>query len=371
MKLQRLYLLSRRRNKVPIKPNNHSLLEMKQPSLLMVVALFEAFILIVIWISWMTKSDTVTADRHSVVLTSPPLPPTPTLTSPKTSEEQSKALQRPFFPTKFLDREEVCLDILTRKPSSLLPSNPPNKELPPDLKHLFLLDGRIALSSYYVNDNSKRYPHDEQTIEKWIKLAKEENFSASTYGTELDSWLFQALKDYPIQGKSVIILGSQRPWFEAVALAFGASKVTTLEYNKIDYTHPKITTITNQEYFQNGNLRDREQFDVAFSMSSYEHDGLGRYGDPIDPYGDLKAMLSVKCIIKEHGRLYLSLPHGEDKLEYNAHRIYGKWRTPMLLNRWNVLQTYGIGKVFQPVWVLENSAFMTEGTPGEPFVESS
>ncbi len=306
----------------------------------------------------MTKSDTATADHDTVVLASSPL-----------QQGSSSSKYRPFFLTKFLDREQVCLDILTRKPSSLMPSNPPNKELPSDLRHLFLLDDRIALSSYYVNDNTKRYSHNEQAIEKWIRMAKEENFNESTYGSSLNTWLFQALKDFPIQGKSVLILGSQRPWFEAVALAFGASKVTTLEYNKIEYSHPKITTITNREYFQKDKLRDREQFDVAFSISSYEHDGLGRYGDPIDPYGDLKAMLSAKCILKEHGTLFFAAPHGQDQIVYNAHRVYGKWRMPMLLDRWNVLQTYGIGKTQQPIWVLQNSAFMAEGIPGELFVE--
>ena len=250
-----------------------------------------------------------------------------------------------------------------------MPSDPPNRKLPEQYKHLFLLDRRIALGRYYVNDNSERRAYTQEQIDRWIQLAKDEDFSEGNYREALNPWLFQALKDFPIRGKSVIILGSQKPWFEAVALAFGASKVTTLEYNKIDYSHPKITTITNREYFQKDKLRDREQFDVAFSISSYEHDGLGRYGDPIDPYGDLKAMLSAKCILKEHGTLFLAVPHGKDKIEYNAHRVYGKWRMSMLLNRWNVLQTYGIGRTDQPIWVLENSAFMAEGTPGEPFVD--
>ncbi len=33
-----------------------------------------------------------------------------------------------------------------------------------------------------------------------------------------------------------------------------------------------------------------EGFDMALSISSFDHDGLGRYGDPLDPVGDLKAM---------------------------------------------------------------------------------
>jgi hypothetical protein len=38
--------------------------------------------------------------------------------------------------------------------------------------------------------------------------------------------------------------------------------------------------------------------DFVFSFSSWEHDGLGRYGDPIDPWGDVKAMQRASCYVK-------------------------------------------------------------------------
>jgi Caenorhabditis protein of unknown function, DUF268 len=39
---------------------------------------------------------------------------------------------------------------------------------------------------------------------------------------------------------------------------------------------------------------ERTLFDAGFSISSFEHDGLGMYGDPLDPDGDLKAMRKMK-----------------------------------------------------------------------------
>lgn len=42
-------------------------------------------------------------------------------------------------------------------------------------------------------------------------------------------------------------------------------------------------------------------FDAVVSISSYEHDGLGRYGDPINPDGDLIAMEKTKKMLKEDG----------------------------------------------------------------------
>jgi hypothetical protein len=31
-------------------------------------------------------------------------------------------------------------------------------------------------------------------------------------------------------------------------------------------------------------------------MSSIDHDGLGRYGDPLNPHGDLRTMQWLKCV---------------------------------------------------------------------------
>ena len=41
-----------------------------------------------------------------------------------------------------------------------------------------------------------------------------------------------------------------------------------------------------------------------------EHIGLGRYGDPIDPYGSQKAAVELTRVLAPGGSLYLSLPIG-------------------------------------------------------------
>ena len=57
-------------------------------------------------------------------------------------------------------------------------------------------------------------------------------------------------------------------------------------------------------------------------MHTVEHVGLGRYGDPIDPDGDLKAISELKRVLGPNGNLLLVVPVGKPKLMYNAHRIY-------------------------------------------------
>ncbi len=57
-------------------------------------------------------------------------------------------------------------------------------------------------------------------------------------------------------------------------------------------------------------------------MHVVEHIGLGRYGDPIDPQGDLKAISELSRVVSYGGSLLFVVPIGIKKLAFNAHRIY-------------------------------------------------
>ena len=57
-------------------------------------------------------------------------------------------------------------------------------------------------------------------------------------------------------------------------------------------------------------------------MHTIEHIGLGRYGDEIDPQGDLKSINELKRVLKSGGDLLFVTPVGKSRIEFNAHRIY-------------------------------------------------
>jgi hypothetical protein len=57
-------------------------------------------------------------------------------------------------------------------------------------------------------------------------------------------------------------------------------------------------------------------------MHTIEHIGLGRYGDPIDPNGDIKAINELKRVTAKKGNLLIVVPIGKSKICFNAHRIY-------------------------------------------------
>ena len=57
-------------------------------------------------------------------------------------------------------------------------------------------------------------------------------------------------------------------------------------------------------------------------MHVVEHIGLGRYGDPIDPEGDLKAFKELDRVLAKDGNLLFVVPVGKPRIMFNAHRIY-------------------------------------------------
>ena len=79
-----------------------------------------------------------------------------------------------------------------------------------------------------------------------------------------------------VKDKHVLVIGSERPWIEIMALRHGAKHVTTLEYSKIISEHPQISGILPSELSQKFLDNSLEKFDAIISFSSVEHSGLGR-----------------------------------------------------------------------------------------------
>jgi len=219
----------------------------------------------------------------------------------------------------------------------------------------FTQNGTIPALKWYINDVVTRPLH-------WSRREAERNERRIArrkhrYYGETDSYLYEALETHPIKGKDVVIVGSESPWYECICLHFGAN-VTTIEYRDVTCDIPGVTVMRPDEF-----QRNPRKFDVVLSISSIEHDGLGRYGDPINPRGDLAAMDAMADLLKPHGKLYLAVPIGRDAIVWNAHRIYGEKRLPMLLKGWRRLAAFGYSEDqfdaalgrwdLQPVLVLE------------------
>ena len=232
---------------------------------------------------------------------------------------------------------------------------PAPKTIPPELYDDFTLNGQIPVdyTTHFDDEHGPDNPlywNKEQT-DYYLQIARAKN--CTTYAE--DKFLYQGLDKYRkrIAYKNVAVIGSIRPCYEAILLSYQAHPIT-IEYSIIICSDSRLKVYTVKEFEQNPRT-----FDALLSVSSLEHDGLGRYGDPIDPNADLKFMEKAKKLIPKDGLFFLQVPVAKDRLNFNGNRIYGKLRLPMLLKGWKILETYGFSEEMleteggtQPLFVL-------------------
>jgi len=175
---------------------------------------------------------------------------------------------------------------------------------------------------------------NEDDINEAVKAVEAKTFKGSYGVDEVNTVRESLLQGVAMEGKSVLVIGSSHPWIEAICLSLGAKLVTTLEYGEIISNHPQIKTETpstiRKQYLE-GSL---EKFDGIITHSSLEHSGLGRYGDALNPWGDILAVARGWCITQPKGFMWIAVPTGRDRVFYNWHRIYGPKRWPLLGINW-------------------------------------
>lgn len=136
-----------------------------------------------------------------------------------------------------------------------------------------------------------------------------------------------------LNDKKILVIGSISPWIECFLLNKKANKVYTTDVNKIKIESEHITFILENEL-------NNHKFDLIISFSSIEHIGLGRYGDKINPDGDLQYLNNLLDIIHDKTILLIGIPVGENYLvDGNWHRIYDKNRIEELFKHYDILIT--------------------------------
>ncbi len=89
---------------------------------------------------------------------------------------------------------------------------------------------------------------------------------------------------------------------------------------------PPAFSIPNLRFIQGSILKLPYKDNSLPSLSSIcviEHIGLGRYGDPLDPYGSEKAVSELIRVLKSTGTLYITVPvDAKSRIYFNAHRTF-------------------------------------------------
>lgn len=278
--------------------------------------------------------------------------------------------------------EENCKNRILVPSRRNLPAGSLPPLMPEDLKWAYTRCGSIPTGEYFVDDSNKgrgtHYRYSAQEMERQEKaalnlvksVAKLALLPAASTTTALNgkglALLAEALRRHSkeVVGKHAVVFGSQTPIVETLLLAMNVSHVTSVEYNRVTYNHSKITTITPEDL--DSRPENERRFDFGLSISSFDHDGLGRYGDPLAPDGDLMSQDNVRDLYLKPGGLYfLTVPIGPDVLVWNLHRRYGTIRLPLLLDGWVEVERVGweesyltterpFTKTLEPVFVLRS-----------------
>jgi SAM-dependent methyltransferase len=94
----------------------------------------------------------------------------------------------------------------------------------------------------------------------------------------------------------------------------------------------KIGSITDLP-FNDGSI------EFVSSMCVIEHIGLGRYGDPLDSLGSIKAIKEMTRVIKKGGYLLFSVPISHTpRVDFNAHRVFSKAQLLGLLSEFEICE---------------------------------
>ena len=263
--------------------------------------------------------------------------------------------------------KKECLDLFQELKNPDLNSfyRPPLDKPPDYLLNEFTQNGEMPITKYwYFNDvysdaAQKITTHKEVISKSTVDSfrLKDNNRARNYYGDSYNQRLMPKYSSF-IKGKSMIVLGTVEPWLEAIALDAGAAKVITLEYTRKEYEQKDILLWLHTYDYLNYLIKNNkiEEYDNAASFSSIEHSGLGRYGDPLDPNGDIKTVKQVHCMIKPGGIFFLGLPASNDNssyIEFNAHRVYGAKRLNKLFVGWDLIEQNHDSKIS-----LEHSVFV-------------
>ena len=131
--------------------------------------------------------------------------------------------------------------------------------------------------------------------------------------------LYVAQKIFKNNPQKHVDVGSRIDGFVAHIASF--REIELLDVRKMESTIPNV--IFKQADFMDENKVPTDYCDSISSLHALEHFGLGRYGDPIDPEGHLKGFKNITKMLKSGGKFYFSVPMGRQRIDFNAHRVFG------------------------------------------------
>jgi len=116
-------------------------------------------------------------------------------------------------------------------------------------------------------------------------------------------------------------IGSRVDYFIAHLLAF-KMPTTMIDIRPLETYGTEFLSFVQADATNLDGIEDNSIESIS-ALSSIEHFGLGRYGDPLDPNAHIKAFNNIQRVTQSGGNIYISVPVDTvNKVCFNAHRAY-------------------------------------------------
>ena len=167
----------------------------------------------------------------------------------------------------------------------------------------------------YLNKNNKNFEIKYNLLHPVLHERFEDAGSARGHYFFQDLWASSYINNNKIV--EIVDVGSRIDGY--IAQLLSSTKVTYVDIRPIRKFHENFI-------FKEGSILnlpfENDILEVISCLHVIEHIGLGRYGDDINPLGFKDGINELKRVIKPGGKVIFGTPVGNERLNFNAHRVF-------------------------------------------------
>jgi len=184
---------------------------------------------------------------------------------------------------------------------------------------VFLKGLPFYLKDYYEMKRQARKPDKDFPFGKFYPCLDERSRESGTAsGHYFHQDLLVAHKIFKNNPAKHVDIGSRIDGLVAHVASFREVEVFDIRELKMEIQNVRFKQVD----LMDRNFQLSEYCDSVSCLHALEHFGLGRYGDKVNYHGHLMGWENIYRLLKKNGKFYFSVPIGEQRIEFNAHRVF-------------------------------------------------